>query len=1801
MKKIIANAILTIVLAAVTITVLVFNSRIFAPQQRLVPTAVQLPDFKTVLQQITPESMLADLEKISGWSTRFSGTPGCDAVGKYISDELTKAGYVVTDQPFKVTVPVTKYAYLLDESGKKIESVSIHPLLPNRFRTATIVDPNDPNKGVTGKVFKGDEGLARDFRGVNIENNFVLLPLGRSWATVAGMGARAVLYYDDGKTKASWGKWHHVAASMDVPRFMVKGDPNEIIGKTITIKARVDFEHKQVRNIIGALIPPSQAKSGEAVIISAYYDSYSFVPDIAPGAEQACGVASMLGMARRVAGEKDNLDRAVFVVATVGHAQGLAGAREFLGALGRHDKRQEDFDTIVRRVAELTEKSEIGKQALKVARREDYWAAKGKEAEKQFWASVRDEFAETPAGADEKADAVERYFKELFKRVVIEDTLAANDAKEAARVVWIRSGQRMKDDQGEKDKDFHAYDLALDRLQRVRGFSTIPPGKLKEMARSSEYLLDYRVFERVIQQGEKRLGEIDFELERHKTRLALAEKLAPYERVLFLSLELTSRSDRVALICGDKKEKSMCMPTDEEFAELSRRAGEGLNQADPDNKHYLKTKTDQHRLINLIRGEDVKDLPFWKRDPPSTPRYIDSLAMLMAGHVGMAVATPGDDRAVFASPQDTLEQLLGTGEEESAADRLKPLTDVTRILTGSICQMARGQGRIVPSAQVSLIYRIKGKATNELGGIFLNAPDALVYFPPLKWFKPILWAPVPDPPGVGRGFFEMTDWEGNWVLENTWPRAISQVLEYPVEVDMAVVRPDDGAVTWVLSEPRSGPAGTYPTWGLNLEVEKAVRRRIMGVMFRAAPVQAVVMHDPATFEPYPGFDFLEARTLSKPDHYKSEADQQYKVCFVPPSSRVYLLFKKGAKSNPNLMVINAFATNSFVDTQRRFEQAIADAQPQLDELRAKLQVAQDKFDNGLQSASEQVAGITEQIQQADKKLDSELNDIISGAHLPADKEIAGPGYLAADSPRIANIEFDAAVSMGHVNYRRELDQQLHGMTDKMVTDYVNKGRAHAIAAVKATLGGDIVTAKEESQKSLAYNTNIHSVILKRNSDAIYGIVFYLALALPFTMFMEKLLIGHPDLRYQIAYECVIFILFFLALRMVHPAYGLVRSSYMILLGFITLTLSVVISIFIGGKFSKNVSDFRMKLQKQATAADVSRGGAAATAFLLGLNNMRKRPVRTGLTMGTLILITFVMICFTSVQTDIVDIDKALGKAEYTGLLKRGRNHEDMSQVLQPTLEQYGEKHIVAPRYWAGDFEVPLPTEGSPELATYKIEHIVGDRTFTAIANGFLGLSANEPLIIHNLTERIFLTLPQNKWFESENEKICYLPKHLADLLQIRSRDVQAGTAIVKAEGTEFKVAGIFEGAALDQIQDLDGQSLCPIDIVAGYKPTQAAASETNVESPTQVPEAAPRLAGDQVVIVPYASIPVASTSWRLGSIAIKLTGPAGEEVDYSDARQIIDLVKEQTGEPAYYGLGGFAFYGVKLRMGSLTGLLDMVLPIIIAAITVLNTMRGSVYERKNELYVFNAVGLAPNHILWLFMAEACVYAVVGTVGGYLLAQGVGTGIRVFGLTAGITMNYSSISGIVVCLIIMATVFISSLFPARMAARLAAPAETMTRRRTTTEGDVMELELPFTFNRRDRVAIMPYFMDWFDNFGEGSSGLFFCSPPQCGIRMGETGQAVPYVKSTTWLKPYDLGVSQNVELVIRRDPDTGDNIAFVVMTLLSGDHASWERCNHKFIGMLRKRFLTWRAISDEDRDALLERARKLLDKSTETQA
>ena len=387
----------------------------------------------------------------------------------------------------------------------------------------------------------------------------------------------------------------------------------------------------------------------------------------------------------------------------------------------------------------------------------------------------------------------------------------------------------------------------------------------------------------------------------------------------------------------------------------------------------------------------------------------------------------------------------------------------------------------------------------------------------------------------------------------------------------------------------------------------------------------------------------------------------------------------------------------------------------------------------------------------------------------------------------------------------------------------------------------------------------------------------------------------------------------------------------------------------------------------------------------------------------------------------------------------------------------------------------------------------------------------------------------------------------------------------------------------------NGSDLLPYDF---ERVSSAVTDEQGFTAIRLVDENEPRVAPADLILLPYRNtnlMPLGSEE-IISSVAVAMPG-----VPYGEASRVIDAFLTQLGEPVYYGLDGVAYRGLQTRKATMGGLVDLIIPLLIAGLTVLNTMRGSVYERRDEIYVYNAVGIAPRYVFFMFIAEAFVYAVVGSVLGYVLSQGVGRVLTEFGLTGGMNMTYTSIATIYASWTLMGAVFISTFFPARQAMKIAAPSDESGWSLPEPKGDRLAFDLPFNFLHRDRFAIIAFFSRYLREHGEGGTGRFFSGEPLPLLEPaeGDPGHLIPGLNASIWLKPYDLGVSQQLRIVMPLDDETGLYKARIEIERLSGTREAWLRLNHGFVLEVRRQFLHWRAVSEPDREEMFEETRRLL--------
>jgi len=813
------------------------------------------------------------------------------------------------------------------------------------------------------------------------------------------------------------------------------------------------------------------------------------------------------------------------------------------------------------------------------------------------------------------------------------------------------------------------------------------------------------------------------------------------------------------------------------------------------------------------------------------------------------------------------------------------------------------------------------------------------------------------------------------------------------------------------------------------------------------------------------------------------------------------------------------------------------------------------------------------------------------------KEIDGPGFLIHKTPYLFNVPFNIAHSMANLNEKRINLQKQFGMVDEMTMVYHKKAKE----LYKESLDPGTTYRKKlfDARDSVTYSTLNHPVVRNAILEAIAGILWYLGLLVPFVFFFEKLVFGFADIRKQLCAQSIIFVIIFVLLKILHPAFQMIRSSAMILLGFVIFLISTGITLLLAGKFKENLEQLQAQ-QAKVKGADTNTFGIVMTAFALGLNNMHRRKVRTGLTCATLVLLTFVMISFTSVQNNIVVRAIASGKAPYQGILIKNENYAPISgsEVLALNSKYDINKFSICPRIVYVGIQDWKKVVYKPEIELIFEDN--NGKTLKQNLQSCILFNYNEPLQTHFkfLTKNKFFTKQQAEDASAEIKPII-IPDVVAEKLGITPLQVDNDHIIVKINGTECYVYSIFDSKTMEAVTDLNGKNLMPFD-VEGLKSIVKQGQQILADE-----ELDPRLSPEDIIIGLNGNFNVSVTAGAKGlSPRIVSVAIAMPNATYKKAKYEIDKYLEESGKSSYYGLAGIAYLGQRARERSMAGLVDLLIPLLIAALTVLNTMKGSVYERKDEIYVYNAVGIAPKYIFFMFFAEAFVYSVVGSVLGYILSQGTGRFLIELGWTGGLNMNFTSLATVYASLTIAASVFISTLFPALSAKRIAAPADDSGWELPEPENDTLSFELPFTFDAYDRMAVLGFFKRFLLNHGEGSAGPFFAGPPELELSEQlddiKNNAYIPQIRNKIWLKPFDLGVSQEMIIDLATDKNTGEYIARISLTRLSGTQDSWQRLNNSFVRNIRQHFLHWRAVPQEMKADFLDEVKIDFNKYFETQ-
>ncbi len=782
----------------------------------------------------------------------------------------------------------------------------------------------------------------------------------------------------------------------------------------------------------------------------------------------------------------------------------------------------------------------------------------------------------------------------------------------------------------------------------------------------------------------------------------------------------------------------------------------------------------------------------------------------------------------------------------------------------------------------------------------------------------------------------------------------------------------------------------------------------------------------------------------------------------------------------------------------------------------------------------------------------------------------GVGYMVDKTPFLHRTEYQVAKDMWMLLEPRISNLEKRGIFNERIRGLQKEGLEALNAAQQAYQNKLYDRASEASVRSWALATRVYEDVEKTQKDVLYGVLFYIALFVPFAFCMERLLCCYANIYKRIVAFLTILILLILLIYNVHPAFRLAYSPMVVILAFFIMGLSLMVTLIIFFRFEGEMTQLQTHA-KLIQAEELGRWKAFVAAFMLGVSNLRRRRLRTALTCATLIILTFTIMSFTAVKS-MRHHARLLYEptAAYNGFLLKNVNWRDLPpQALGFITNNFAQKGISVPRVWLEDQD---------RTRTTRLPVYFNGRSFEA--QGLVGLSHLEPRV-SGLDE----ILIGGRWLAENELNTILVPARMAQVLGIDPQNPQG--AVVTMWGMPFEVVGVFSGEKLQQRADLDREPQTPATFpreVSGEMTEEEVEAMESGDDVREFQSLYQHVPGDLTMIIPYRSL--MATGGRLKAVAVV---PQGKISIQKEAQNLVDRfgLSLFSGEPD----GTYLYHASDTMRYS--GVPNIIIPLIISVFIVLNTMIGSVYERKREIGIYTSVGLAPSHVSFLFIAEALALAVISVVLGYLLAQ---TSAKLFAETAlwsGITVNYSSWAGVAAMVLVIIVVLVSVLYPSKVAGEIAIPDVNRAWTLPKARGNSLEVTLPFYMSYSEHRSIGGFLLEYFQGHQDVSHGLFSTG----NIEFGFICQTAPgladeaddcpqqacefdaclQVRASVWLAPFDFGINQKVDLQFCPATDEPGFLEIKIRLVReSGEANAWHRINKGFLHNIRKQLLLWRS-------------------------
>ncbi len=1743
-----------------------------------------------------------DLAALTAAPHRLAGTAEGTAAARYVAGRLREIGLdEVVTQAFPVwQTHVTRCELVVDGT-----TLALQPLRPN-----LVVPPTTPEGGITGRLIYVGRGELSDYGQRDAAGAVVVLDYDSfdAWHRAFALGASAVVFLDQGpRADAAVAATippdlKHTSLPANQPRFYIDATEAEAAGvdltrnrESVTLLSEVTWRLGVGHNVVGVLrgtAPKFAApgrEAGESVVLAANLDSFGTVPTRSPGARSAANVAALLDAAQTLRSQPPKRD--VIFLFVDNQARYHAGAREFYDAL--FTKHAEHERLTVMHLAEQ-ERMRAVRQLL----------TSGEPTTSE--ATVADDLSLqgllTPPGTQGR---------ELMLQMLRQAADWTRDdlAKEVQilRLGWLDQGRAppLEEQQAIQAE----YDRRLARLADVQRalHNKDLPGLIRDFvdapADDDATRGDRAAYRRTltglvratVARVDRRLEELDLLTRMDRERGELREAVRGTSAARPGGDTLTYITLHASYNLGDAS--GVWGPVVGDWSQGFEGWQKPISSADSPGAYG--------RLMAALRDAGGGASARWARDfatawtldPPTLSEPTQGLSFVGGPFVhsgaiaggysipNLAFMTGHDALIRDGHPIDTVEHL--------DADRLRQQADQVTALTALAIDspglsLDRSFSYQMASKRPGWVEGTRSGDYASLrvsGGLSENRPasDALIaVWPGPKNFGgkgQAAWsaALAEGMPGFDPIVLEAVDQHGGFRLISFRTDVADEIATVAATFD------DTGRVQAITSLDT-----LIHLRGEAIRTDLFVGRGGMAsyMQFRTLDAGAFKVIKAGSDTPLRVNQTLHG--LLPPDLFFYTAaellDNEIKL-FEPSGPTVLGEFTRehptgtGVKASTlrgGSRLSPSTAVDAWTLNESRLAQLRARSVSRVDLERVHARAGRVLEDAGRDAdAAEAEAGVADTRERQNQSLE---------ALTPQGGEVGG-GALEGGALEGGALEGGGGVAPalpGSGNPSQAVIS--HGGRDAQPTT--------PTASTPPPAARSLASREAALQRSTALSFVVYPALRQTMNDLVWAVVVLLLLAIPFAFAMERLAIGASSIYGRIGGFFVIFLVTFGLLYMMHPGFAVASTPVIIFLAFAILLLSSLVIYILVRKFKTELGEIQGQ-GHAAHAAEASQFGTMLAAVSMGMSTMRRRPTRTILTAVTVVALTFTIMSFASFGAEIGvkrDYLGAAGGDTPQAVLVRELDYSAIEPgVLDVVRGEAGVYDtaatgslggaVVLPQYWrvrrGGDEpQIVVARPDTGESLTLKGVMGLDPRELSAWAA--LG-EALEPMMEGEGEMTNAAGASASGLLESDR---VLLPPIVRDELGLVAGDT------VLLSGRPVVYGGAFDPGAVQRLVGLDGQSVLPVNFEAAAAAAAAAGGVSgggttdDLGLAEDVEQDFEKLSPDSVAVVHN------DLARRLGAdlhlVSVYPLGSGDGSATPATGADPVDLaerVAQVTALPVWVaGPQGIERMLLTL-LTSVQGGWALTVPLLLGGLIIFGTLLGSIQDREREIYTFSALGLSPGHVGALFFAEAAVYAVVGGMGGQLLAQFVALAaaqLASLGLISPPNINYSSSNSLFALGVVMLTVIISAAYPAYRASKSANPGLARSWKPPKAEGDLLTMTFPFTVSAYDITGVVSFLAEHFRRHDDSGLGRFAAS--DVGLRRDRQGHLV--LDSDLALAPFDLGVTQRFSLTAVPSQIPGVDEVAITAQRTGGTRGDWQRLNRVFLADLRKQFLLWRTLSAE---------------------